>query len=506
MRESRHASTAPGQVDVVAELLELTADGPVATGPVLERAAALVARRLRAEGVAIIMRDPLTGRLRRAATWGQTPPIADEFEVLGPIGATLTVPLQYSGETIGAIGCFGVDDVPGVLEPDIDNAAKILAMIIRSARYERGLRDRAGELADQSRLAREVQSLQSALVDFTDLAQADRSIVESARRALASRSVELWQGSGADRVLLARSGDGGDWQPGGGAAAVEQLEELHDGRFAATIDSETPIQMIVEPQGPGSARPEMIAEFIAHAAGVRNQARVAIALAEEQKARRTVGAALIEAQDAERQRIAEAVHDGPVQELVGTALSLDALTADLRRHERPVDAERSEAAARSAREAVKLLRGAIFDLHPLATEQLGLATITRALARKLNGAGHSLKRLQIDSNVGDLPSGVQSTAARVLTESVANIIRHSDAKNVEVEVVRAGDDLCIRVVDDGRGFESLDLSARLRDGHLGLLAMRQRVDLNGGQMSVLSGKGHGTAITVQLPTRGAIGR
>lgn len=492
-------------VDVVAELLELTSDGPVATGPVLERAAALIARRVGADGVAVIMRDPLTGRLRRAATWGQTPEIADEFEALGPIGAAFTVPLRYSGEAIGAIGCFGVSDVPGVLEPDIDKAARILAMIIRSARYERGLRDRAAELSDQSRLAREVQTLQAALVTFTNLTETDQCIVEAARRALAGRRVELWQGSGGGRVLLARSAPGDDDRPARSSiAAIEKLEELQDGCFAATLDGESSVQIVIEPTDGQAARPEMIAEFSAHAAGVRNQAIVAIALTEEQKARRAVGAALIEAQDAERQRIAEAVHDGPVQEMVGMALSLDALAADLRHGERIEDAERSAQAARNARDAVRLLREAIFDLHPLSAQELGVATIARTLARKLKSAGHHLKRLEISDNIDDLPTPIQSTAVKVLNESVANIIRHSKADSVEIDINATDGWLHIHVVDDGLGFDPPDLSERLREGHLGLLAMRQRVDLIGGEMAVNSSPGHGTELVVRLPLNGSV--
>ena len=135
--------------------------------------------------------------------------------------------------------------------------------------------------------------------------------------------------------------------------------------------------------------------------------------------RRSLAAAILLAQEQERRRVAEELHDGPVQELVGLGLTLDALSAELRA-DAPHAADGVARAAASARDSVKALRRAIFDLHPMALEELGFAAATRALVQRLKWRG---ARVSLDLAAADALSETHRTVAfRVVQEAVAIVV------------------------------------------------------------------------------------
>ncbi|HSS59144.1 MAG TPA: ATP-binding protein, partial [Solirubrobacteraceae bacterium] len=84
---------------------------------------------------------------------------------------------------------------------------------------------------------------------------------------------------------------------------------------------------------------------------------------------------------------------------------------------------------------------------------------------------------------------------RVVQESLTNVVKHAHASSVDIDVRCAGDAVEVSVADDGVGF---DTEATAEDG-FGLAGMRERVELAGGELSVLRGAGAGTVIRVRLP-------
>jgi signal transduction histidine kinase len=231
----------------------------------------------------------------------------------------------------------------------------------------------------------------------------------------------------------------------------------------------------------------------------RGSARLLERLAEADRAiveGRTLAAAIVVAQEQERRRVAEGLHDGPVQELVGLGLTLDALSAELRASD-PGAADGVARAAASARDSVKALRRAIFDLHPMALDELGFAAATRALVQRLEWRG---SRVSLDVADADGLSETRRTVAfRIVQEAIANVVRHAEPTHVAIVARAEGDRIAIEVVDDGRGFDPGDARPRIEGGHLGLAAMTERAALAGGDVTITSAPGRGTRIRLVLP-------
>ncbi len=216
--------------------------------------------------------------------------------------------------------------------------------------------------------------------------------------------------------------------------------------------------------------------------------------------RRSLAAAILLAQEQERRRVAEDLHDGPVQQLVGLGLTLDALSAELRARD-PGAADGVARAAASARDSVRALRRAIFDLHPMALEELGFAAATRALVQRLEWRG---ARVSLDLAAADALSETHRTVAfRIVQEAIANVVRHAEPTRVAITARADGDRIVIEVADDGRGFDPDRARARIEGGHLGLAAMNERAALAGGEVTISSAPGHGTRLRLVLPAAAA---
>jgi PAS domain S-box-containing protein len=202
---------------------------------------------------------------------------------------------------------------------------------------------------------------------------------------------------------------------------------------------------------------------------------------------------LIEAQEAERRRIARELHDDLSQGLALLAVELDVM------------ARRPPA---SAAEAVRCLRGfsarvrelstdvhdLSHQLHPSKVEQLGLLASVQGLCHEL-GMHHELT---VTFAHRDVPEVIPETPAiclyRIVQEALHNVIKHAHTDRAQVELTGLPGGLRLQVEDNGDGF---DPSAR--DGGLGLVGMRERLSLVGGQLVIDSRPGGGTRIDVRVP-------
>ncbi|HEX6022454.1 MAG TPA: GAF domain-containing sensor histidine kinase [Solirubrobacter sp.] len=201
----------------------------------------------------------------------------------------------------------------------------------------------------------------------------------------------------------------------------------------------------------------------------------------------------IEAAEAERRRWARELHDETLQGLAGLKVLL------LSGISRLDDREAIEGTMRQAVDAVSReienLRAIVTDLRPAALDQLGLLPALRSLARRTS----SLHALDIvtDFAPGDdgqrLPPELETTAYRLVQEALTNVVKHARASRVEIAAHAQDGTLEIRVADDGRGFDTDAASAGF-----GLVGMRERVELAGGQLRIESGP-TGTEVRSRLP-------
>jgi len=209
----------------------------------------------------------------------------------------------------------------------------------------------------------------------------------------------------------------------------------------------------------------------------------------------------ISAQEEERRRIALSLHDD-------TGQSLSMLIINLERLENRIPEDRTEmqmklAAARQlAARTLGDLRHIIRDLRPAILDDLGLVPAIRWYARSnLEEAGIRVEVLA-DDDLGSLSPELNSTLFRVAQEAINNIVRHSGAKSVQINLYRNEKEIQLKVEDDGHGFDVLRVSeGALRSQQWGLLGMQERAELVGGQVSVESQPGKGTRLDIRAPLR-----
>jgi two-component system NarL family sensor kinase len=208
---------------------------------------------------------------------------------------------------------------------------------------------------------------------------------------------------------------------------------------------------------------------------------------------------LLRTREAERQRLARELHDGPIQSLVGLKMQLDMLAA------RPEGGGAAGAPLMSMRAEVRALlaelRQVCADLRPPMLDTLGLGAALCALAQDWS-AQHEIP-VQLDltpdaAALRALPGEVAVSLYRVVQEALTNAARHASARQVALCLQWAGpaDGLRLAIQDDGQGFDPAVPPASSEHGHFGLVAMQERVALIGGQWQLDSAPGRGTAISV----------
>ena len=206
---------------------------------------------------------------------------------------------------------------------------------------------------------------------------------------------------------------------------------------------------------------------------------------------------VIGAQEEERKRIARELHDETCQTITALKIKLDeagkAPSAQTR-------LERIATAQGMATRSVDELHRIIWDLRPSILDDLGLLPAIRWLAQRDLAPRGIHVRFELDDGSVRLPAEVEIAVFRAVQEAISNIARHADAETVLIEVGVTGGILEIDVEDDGRGFDADGLGGPVASGRgLGILGMRERLELIGGKATVVSSPGAGTRVSFRVP-------
>ncbi|HMC37025.1 MAG TPA: sensor histidine kinase, partial [Actinomycetota bacterium] len=199
--------------------------------------------------------------------------------------------------------------------------------------------------------------------------------------------------------------------------------------------------------------------------------------------------------EAERQRIAGDVHDGPIQLLTAAGLGLEMVRKSLAKLGQRDMNERIEEALAALTRAVEGMRTLTFDLRPSSLDEQGLAS---ALREYLQYRDPDLRFVVEDRLHGQPPEAIRLILFRVAQEALANVRKHAKATRVDVLISERDGGYVIRVRDNGVGFDSSEIR-RSREGHLGLSSMRERAQMAGGTCEVHSRPGDGTSMECWLP-------
>ena len=208
-----------------------------------------------------------------------------------------------------------------------------------------------------------------------------------------------------------------------------------------------------------------------------------------ERAQRESDATALAAQESERSRIAQELHDGVGQSLTAIILELGPLCERV--------SEPTASALRriqeQTRESLDEVRTAARRLRPHVLEELGLRSALAALTNDLFRNTSVQVRRGVTTDLPELDSTVELVLFRVAQEALTNVARHAAATTVELTLSMDGTDAVLTVADDGRGIQSGV------DG-TGLRGMRERAALVGGALDVVNRDGDGTLVRLSVPT------
>jgi signal transduction histidine kinase len=211
----------------------------------------------------------------------------------------------------------------------------------------------------------------------------------------------------------------------------------------------------------------------------------------------------IEAEAQVRRRLAESIHDGPVQELVSLDMMLDAARRSLERGNPERAAELIEEARLLAERNIGALRDEIVGLGPYAFDEL---TVDAALEQcvptwtKRYGLeiGMTLERVNLANEACGSLFGIAQ-------EAVVNAGRHANAQKLSITLRTVDGEVELRVSDDGTGFEGEEPLGPNAAGHIGLATMRDRAELIGGRLEIRTGP-KGSTVIARVPIALAVER
>jgi signal transduction histidine kinase len=208
---------------------------------------------------------------------------------------------------------------------------------------------------------------------------------------------------------------------------------------------------------------------------------------------------LITAQEEERHRVARELHDEAGQAL--SAIMLDLARAIDALPETATEARQRLSQSRAlAAQTLGELRKLIYDLRPEVLDQLGLAPALRSYVKSRLEARNIRVRLSLSGLDRRLTPQMETTIFRIIQEATTNVVRHSNATRVDIELEATDSAVEASIEDNGQGF---DVERALQTpGSWGLRGIRERVSLVGGQLDIKSEPGKSTQIRFAIPLEG----
>jgi signal transduction histidine kinase len=204
------------------------------------------------------------------------------------------------------------------------------------------------------------------------------------------------------------------------------------------------------------------------------------------------------AQEAERKRISRELHDTVLQTLVGISVHLASLT--------PKSADNSTSLRRKIAQTQRLVEKSLamvhrfaVELRPTVLDDLGLIPALHTFMKDFMKRTGVRARLTAYAAVNQLPLDQSAVLYRVALEALNNVAIHAEASAVEVQIKKLPDWICLTITDDGKSFDVKRVLRTKGNGRLGLLGMRERLEMVGGKFSIKSTPGHGTTVTARIP-------
>ncbi len=431
-----------------------------------------------------------------------------------PMHSFLGVPITVRGETFGNLY---MTEKQGAEEFDSEDeeAARTLAIwagiAIENARLYTSLSEREEEAEQALRQAQASVDIAHTVGGETDVERVLDLIVKRARALVDARAVLVLLRDGEWLEVAARAGEVS-------AAESELRIPVDDSVFGAAMEERVSRRVdrerLRERLGAETALVVPL-HFRGHAVGTLvaldrvaggeefGQEDLRLLQAFAASAATAVGTAQnveserlqqqVEIGERERERWARELHDGALQGLAAIRISLaTAIQSEASDRERRIEAAAEEMVERLEGQINELGR-LINDLRPASLERLGLAGSLKALAEESSARGG----LEVETTIeidGELSGEEERVVYRLVQEALSNVLKHAAASSVSVTAQMIDRQVRIAVQDNGRGFDPDAVS-----GGRGLTGMRERIQLLGGEIEVVSEPESGTRIMARVP-------
>lgn len=229
-----------------------------------------------------------------------------------------------------------------------------------------------------------------------------------------------------------------------------------------------------------------------------------------------VGARIIKATEEERYRISREIHDGPAQDLANslftTTIVERLMDQDMAEAKKTLEELRGE-----IRKCLTSVRQIIFDMRPMALDDLGLPQAVEQLIALFGERGKLHGTFSLEGDYYALPKHVEIAVFRIVQEALNNVAQHARTDKVRVRMHYTSQALTLLIADEGVGFapnqidepedeaesDSLDMEAqrKRRGRHFGMIGMEERAKLIGAEIQILSEPGKGTKVHLRVRNR-----
>lgn len=217
---------------------------------------------------------------------------------------------------------------------------------------------------------------------------------------------------------------------------------------------------------------------------------------EQAKIKQDFGIRIIAAQEEERKRLSREIHDGPAQMMANVLMRSNLIDRTYR--EKGVEAALNEIndLKISVRNALSEVRRIIYDLRPMALDDLGIGpTLKKYLSTLMEYNPTTEIQFISYNNERRIPSNYEVAIFRLVQESVNNAIKHGKSSLIIVKIEWLEDEINVVVKDNGAGFDT----ENVRQGAFGIIGMKERIELLKGSIKISSNIGKGSTVLIKIP-------
>lgn len=224
-------------------------------------------------------------------------------------------------------------------------------------------------------------------------------------------------------------------------------------------------------------------------------------IVESAKNRQMIGLKIILAQEEERKRIAREIHDGPAQMLANLVLRTEIVERMLVKQDFGLVQDEVVDLKGQVRYSLEEMRKVIFNLRPMALDDLGLIPTLRKYVHDFEEKTKIRTTFETRGKEYRLSSAMEAAVYRLVQEALSNAAKHAYPSYVLVEITYQAQLMKIVVKDNGLGFNVQKMKTEQSNREsFGLLGMRERVELLEGRMEIESAENQGTTIVIHIPT------